>query len=100
MKLDKTKIKLIKIWEILSQETDEDHPMQTNVLLGKLNALGIVCTRQTLYADIATLNEFGYEIMCNHSRSNEYYVAERTFSIAELRIMMDAIQAADFIGCA
>ncbi len=98
MKSDKiNKLKMIKIWEILSQETDENHPMTTNELLSKLEALGIDCNRKTLYADIDALNEFGYEIMCNHSRSNEYYVVDRTFSVAELRILMDAIQAADFI---
>lgn len=98
MKSDKiNKLKMIKIWEILSQETDENHPMTTNELLSKLQALGIDCNRKTLYADIDALNEFGYEIMCNHSRSNEYYVIDRTFSVAELRILMDAIQAADFV---
>ena len=98
MKSDKiNKLKMIKIWEILSQETDENHPMTTNELLSKLETLGIDCNRKTLYADIDALNEFGYEIMCNHSRSNEYYVVDRTFSVAELRILMDAIQAADFI---
>ena len=36
MKSDKiNKLKMIKIWEILSQETDEDHPMSTNELLAK-----------------------------------------------------------------
>ena len=60
MKSDKiNKLKMIKIWEILSQETDEDHPMSTNELLAKLEALGIECTRKTLYADIDALNEFG-----------------------------------------
>lgn len=98
MKSDKiNKLKMIKILEILSQETDENHPMTTNELLAKLESLGIECNRKTLYADIDALNEFGYEIMCKHSRSNEYYVVDRTFSIAELRILMDAIQAADFI---
>ena len=64
MKSDKiNKLKMIKIWEILSQETDEDHPMTTNDLLSKLQALGIDCNRKTLYADIDALNEFGYEIM-------------------------------------
>lgn len=98
MKAEKiNKLKMIKIWEILSQETDEEHPMTTNELLEKLQALGIECNRKTLYADIDALNEFGYEIMCKHSRSNEYYVEDRAFSVAELRILMDAIQAADFI---
>jgi hypothetical protein len=53
MKVDKfVKLKLVKIWEILSQETDEEHPMGTPVLLDKLAELGIPCDRRTLYADM------------------------------------------------
>ena len=98
MKLDKIlKLKLVKIWEILSQETDEEHPMGTTELLWKLNGMGIECDRRTLYADIEALNECGYEILCRHSTSNMYYVIDRKFSIGEIRIMMDAVQAAGFI---
>ena len=91
------KLKLVKIWEILSQETDELHPMGTTALLEKLKDMGIECDRRTLYADIEALNECGYEIMCRRSKSNVYYVKDRKFSIAEIRIMMDAVQAAGFI---
>ena len=91
------KVKLIKIWEILSQETDENHPISTPELLAKLADMGIECDRRTLYADIKALNACGYEILCLRSSSNEYYVEDRTFSLPELRIMMDAVQAASFI---
>ena len=91
------KIKLIKIWEILSQETDENNPMGTVELLDKLAQMGINCDRRTLYADIKALNDCGYEIMCQRSSSNEYFVIDRTFSVPELRIMMDAVQSASFI---
>ena len=98
MKMDKIlKLKLVKIWEILSQETDEEHPMGTTTLLSKLQEMGIECDRRTLYADIEALNECGYEILCRRSTSNVYYVKDRKFSIAEIRIMMDAVQAAGFI---
>lgn len=98
MKMDKIlKLKLVKIWEILSQETDEDHPMGTTALLSKLQEMGIECDRRTLYADIEALNECGYEILCRRSTSNVYYVKDRKFSIAEICIMMDAVQAAGFI---
>lgn len=98
MKVDKfVKLKLVKIWEILSQETDEEHPMTTQAILDKLAETGIVCDRRTLYADIKALNECGYEICCKRAISNEYYVKDRKFSIAELRIMIDAVQAAGFI---
>ena len=43
MKVDKfVKLKLVKIWEILSQETDEEHPMTTQEILDKLAEMGIV----------------------------------------------------------
>lgn len=98
MKTDKIlKLKLVKIWEILSQETDEEHPMGTTELLKKLKEMGIPCDRRTLYADIEALNACGYEILCRRSTSNMYYVMDRKFSIGEIRMLMDAVQASGFI---
>ena len=91
------KVKLLKIWDILSRETDEDHPMPTQVLIKKLACAGLACDRRTLYSDIKVLNDFGYEILCNRGISNEYYVIDRTFNIPELQILIDAVQAASFI---
>ena len=42
------KVKLLKIWDILSRETDEDHPMPTQVLIKKLADAGLACDRRTL----------------------------------------------------
>lgn len=96
MEKDK-KLRPLKIWEILRHDTDEDHPMGTETLRAKLEECGYPCTRKTVYADIAMLNNNGYEIMCNRKISNEYYVADRSFDIPELQILMDAVQAASFI---
>ena len=96
MEKDK-KLRPLKIWEILRRETDEDHPMGTEALREKLKESGYPCTRKTLYADIALLNAHGYEIMHTRKISNEYYVADRSFDIPELQILMDAVQAASFI---
>ncbi len=91
------KIKLLKLYELLSQETDEEHPLGTVAIIKKLNEMGISCTRKTLYSDIATLNAFGYEVMCVRAVSNMYYVTDRKFDVSELRILLDAVQAASFI---
>lgn len=91
------KVKLLKIWEILSRETNEDHPMSTQEIIKRLGAVGIPCDRRTLYSDIKTLNDFGYEILCNREASNKYFVMDRTFNISELQILIDAVQAASFI---
>lgn len=92
-----TRIKLLKIWEILNQETDEDHPMSSLDLLAKLKEWGITVNRKTLYNDIDVLNACGYEVMCNRSRNNEYYVMDRKFDVSEVKILMDAVNAASFI---
>lgn len=93
-----SKIKLLKIWEILKQESDEDHPLSTGELLARLEKGGIACDRRTLYQDIAALNHFGYEVISKRGQhSNSYYIVDRSFDVPELRILIDAVQAASFI---
>lgn len=91
------KLRPLKIWEILYHETDEDHPMGTETLRAKLKECGLECGRRVIYDDIDMLNVHGYEIKCIRKTSNEYYVVDRAFDIAELQILMDAVQAASFI---
>lgn len=91
------KIKLLKIWEILNRETDESHPMSTATLTARLAEFGIEVDRKILYSDIKLLNDCGYEIKHNRAISNEYYVVDRSFDIPEIRVLMDAVQAASFI---
>jgi len=92
------KIKLLRLLDMLRYETDEQHPLSTTQICNKLDEIGIICDRRTLPRDIATLNQQGYEIMSvkiGHDRY--YYVEDRSFSIPELKILIDAIQAASFI---
>ena len=91
------KIKLLRLWEILRQETDENHPITTNELIARLKKEGIDVDRKILYTDIDLLNENGYEVLCERGKSNRYYVVDRSFDIPEVRILMDAVQAAGFI---
>lgn len=94
-----SKIKLLRIWEILKQDSDENNPLTTNQILEKLSESGIVCDRRTLYQDISTLNSYGYEVICKKGQhSNGYYVIDRSFDVPELRILIDAVQAASFIS--
>ena len=54
------KIKLLKLMELLRQETDEQHPMAATVVCQKLNDMEVACDRRTLTRDIQALNEYGY----------------------------------------
>ena len=92
------KIKLLKIMEILRQETDEDHPMTKVELAARLVAMNVSCSPRSLIRDIKLLNEQGYEIMerlMGHEKG--YFVCDRSFSVPELKILIDAVQAASFV---
>lgn len=86
------KIKLLILYEILRQETDEEHPMRTNDICQRLEQKSISCDRRTLAEDIQTLNEFGFEV---HSRrvgkGKGYYIEDRSFSLPELKVLIDAV---------
>ena len=51
------KIKLLKMWEILKSQTDEEHPISTNELIAKLAIDGIEVDRKILYTDIELCRE-------------------------------------------
>ena len=92
------KIKLLLLMEKLWQDSDEQNPLTTRQLIRSLEERGISCDRRTLSRDIGDLNQAGYEVMsvmCGHEKG--YYVDDRKFSVPELRILMDAVQAAGFI---
>lgn len=92
-----SKVRLVKLLDLLRKESDEQRPLASTYLLSRLTQEGFACDRRTLYRDIAALNDCGYEIMCERSGCNRYYVAERSFDLPELQILMDAVQAASFV---
>lgn len=88
----------MRILEILRSETDETHVISTNELIFRLQEQGIQVERKTIYDDLKTLSEEGYDIVwVKKNHSNAYYLAQRCFDMAELRILLDAVQAASFI---
>lgn len=94
-----TKIRVVKLLELLRQESDEDHYLGTNEIIARLGTMNIGCDRRRVYADVALLNEYGYEILCEKvpGKANRYCIADRSFDVPELRILMDAVQASSFI---
>ncbi len=88
------KIKLLKLVEMLSHDTDEDHPITTSEICRRLGEMGISCERRTVGKDVKVLREQGYEIMSELAgHENSYWIADRSFNLPELKILMDAVQA-------
>ena len=92
------KVKLLKLMELLRQETDENHPITTSQIIRRLNEMGISCERRTVGKDMRTLQKQGFEIMSElRGHENSYWIADRSFELPEIKILMDAVQAALFI---
>lgn len=87
------KIKLLKLWELLKNNTDEKNPMSTNEIIKRLGEDGIEVDRKILYSDIDTLNSYGFEVMKTREKSNKYYVEDRSFDASEIKMLIDAVQA-------
>ncbi len=91
------KIRILKLWELLRTETDESCPMDTVTIMERLKKEGLLVDRKTLYRDIDQLNEYGFEVMCIRSNRNRYFVSDRSFDEAEIRMLIDAVFSANFI---
>ena len=97
-KLVGQKTKLIYILRILERFTDENHSITTAQIIEKLNELEISADRKTLYSDISTLRELGYDIGQESTRNGGgWKLISRDFELPELKLLVDAIQSSRFI---
>ena len=94
----KQKLRLLYIIDILSKKSDEEHPISATQIMEYLrDDYGIDCERKTVYDCIECLNEYGYEIIKSQSPRG-YFMTPYYFEPAELRLLIDAVQSADFIS--
>lgn len=97
-RLPRQKLKLLYLLRMLAENTDEYHPMSTPEIIERLAADDIHAERKSIYDDMARLTDFGYDIVQLHSRQGGgYYMAGRRFELAELKLLVDAVQSSRFI---
>lgn len=91
------KLKLLRLREIMLRETDEQHPLSAEQLTERLAAQGIEAERKAIYDDLDALCQCGVDVECRRGRGGGYYVGQRDFELAELKLLVDAVQASKFI---
>ena len=92
------KLKPLYIMKYLLQNTDEDHPVTVNQIIGYLESQGISAERKSIYSDIEALQYFGLDIVQSGSgRACGYYIAHRNFELPELKLLVDSVQSSKFI---
>lgn len=99
MKTENQKLRIIYLIEILTKYTDEKHYLNATQIMGKLKEYGIDAERKTVYADINALEENNIlDIDRMGGRNGGFRVLNRNFELAELKMLVDAVQASKFIS--
>ena len=91
------KAKILYLMKIFLEETDEEHPLSRKELEERLAKYGIHAERKSLYNDMETLKTFGLDILYKKERPEGYYLGEHEFELAELKLLVDAVQSSRFI---
>lgn len=92
------KLKLLYLLKILTEQTDEEHCMSAQTLIDALDEYGIRAERKSIYDDITQLIDFGYDIVLVKAKSGGgYYLASREFELAELKLLVETVQASRFL---
>lgn len=91
------KLKLLRLYQILLQQSDEEHPIPIAQLINELARWDISAERKSIYADLEALAELGVDVQSRKGRSAGWFIGERDFELAELKLLVDAVQSSRFI---
>lgn len=92
------KRRLLYISKILTEQTDEQHAITLARLLDELAKYDIEAERKTIYDDLEELKLFGLDVCVKRDRHVRYYVGEREFSLAVLKIFSNALQSSSSLS--
>ena len=93
------KLKLSYLTKIMLEKTDDEHGLTLQQVMDELARYDVPAERKSLYADFADMTDkLGVEIIKEkRGRETTYHVAGRDFEVAEVKLLIDAIQSSKFI---
>ena len=91
------KTKLLRLYQILLTQTDEDHPIAVTQIIEELARYDIRAERKSIYDDLESLRQCGLDVQCRKGRASGWFVGDRDFELPEVKLLMDAVQSSRFI---
>ena len=92
------KLKLIYLIRMLLEKTDEEHSVTMQEILEYLSANDITAERKSIYDDLEAIRNLGFDVVGEpHGKTFHYHIVSRQFELAELKLLVDAIQSSKFI---
>ena len=82
----------------MTEMTDDDHRITMPEIQKALEAYEVTADRKSLYDDLEALRVLGIDVIGEkEGRGYYYHVGGKEFEIAELKLLVDAIQSSKFI---
>lgn len=92
------KFKFTYLMQVMLEKTDDEHSLTLNEILEELEKYDVTAERKSIYTDFQDMEKFGIEIIKEQiGRETYYHVGARDFELAEVKLLIDAIQCAKFI---
>ena len=89
----KGKMKMLHLMDIFTAETDDEHALTLQEIIGKLAAVDISADRKTLYDDFEELRNYGFDIIAEQrNRTTYYHLGARDFELPELKLLVDSVR--------
>ena len=93
------KFKFTYLMKIMLAKTDDEHALTMSQIMDELEKYDVTAERKSIYADFQDMTDkFGVEIIKEQiGRETYYHVGAREFELAEVKLLIDAIQSSKFI---
>lgn len=93
------KFKFSYLMQIMQEKTDDEHAITMPQIMEELEKYEVTAERKSIYADFQDMTDkFGIEIIKEQiGRETYYHVGSRKFELAEVKLLIDAIQSSKFI---
>lgn len=92
-----SKTKTLLVYKYLHDYSDDNNPLSTTEIIDLLKKDGVICERKSIYADVKTLNDIGFDIISTKSPKRGFFMGTRQFELPEVRLLIDAVSSAGFI---
>ena len=98
LKSEKQRLKILYLYKILKEQTDENNSITMPQIISQLSAYGISAGRKALYDDIKAIKDYYSDItLAEAGRSPGYSLIERDFDLSEVKLLADAVASSHFI---
>ena len=95
---DYSQNRVLALYNILTKYSDEHHPLSMQEILTHMENSGHSCSDDSIRRYMKQLStEMGVDIISGRGRNARYYIGERLFEKEELKLLIDAINASNFI---